>query len=310
MADRLGLLKQTFSDFMEDRCMRLAAALSYYTVFSLPPLLVLLLLLLGAVMDPDDVQRLLEGQLGSLLGPAGSDQVAAMMENAQRPDLSRGFTAVLGIGALLFGAVGAFVELQNALNRIWEVAPDPDRGGLRHFIGQRLMSFGMLLTIAFLMLVSLLISALLQAFGDRLGGMLPGVLSSVMLQILNAVVSLAAITALFALLFMYVPDAEIRWKDVRVGALVTALLFVAGKFALGLYLGRSDPGGAFGAAGALALLLVWIYYSAIILFLGAEFTQAWATRHGEGIRPADGAVRMVVRRQPVRDDEAARRLDL
>jgi membrane protein len=199
-------------------------------------------------------------------------------------------------GALLFGAVGAFVELQNALNRVWDVAPDPEQGGLRRLIGQRIMSFGMLLTIVFLLLVSLVVSAALSALGDAVGAMLPAALSGVALQAINFAASLAVVTLLFALLFRYVPDAEIAWRDVWIGALATATLFTIGKFLLGLYLGRSDPGSAFGAAGALALLLVWIYYSAIILFLGAEFTQAQAAQRGAGIAPAEGAVRVTERR--------------
>jgi membrane protein len=297
MSGWVDLLKRTATNFSEDNGTRFAAALSYYTVFSLPPLLILLLLVLGAVLDPQDIQALLEGQVGELLGPAGSAQVGTMLEQADRPDLSGPVAAVLGVGALMFGAVGAFVELQNALNRIWHVAPDPERGGIRTFISQRLMSFGMLVTLAFLLLVSLLVSALLTAFGDALGEILPAALSGIALQAINLAVSLAVIALLFAVLFRFVPDAEVAWRDVLVGGFVTAVLFTVGKFALGFYLGRSDPGSAFGAAGALALLLVWIYYSAIILFLGAEFTQAWATRRGAEIRPSDGAVRIIERRE-------------
>jgi membrane protein len=307
MAGWSTILKRTFADFGEDNGTRLAAALSYYTVFSLPPLLVLLLIALSAVLDPQDVRGLLEGQVGSLLGPAGSEQIATVLEQADRPDTSRGLAAALGIGALLFGAVGAFVELQNALNRVWEVEPDPERGGVKRFISQRIMSFGMLLTIAFLLLVSLVLSAALSAFGDALGRMLPDAFSGVVLQAINFVVSLGVITLLFTLLFRYVPDAEIAWRDVWVGALATAVLFTIGKFALGIYLGRSEPGSAFGAAGALALLLVWIYYSAIIVFLGAEFTQAYATERGAGIAPADGAVRVVERRDLLRPGEPGAR---
>jgi membrane protein len=297
------VLKRTFSDFGKDNGTRLAAALSYYTVFSLPPLLVLLLLLLSALLDPADVQALLQGQVGGLLGPAGSDQIATFLEEADRPDAGRGLAAILGIGALAFGAIGAFVELQNALNRVWDVEPDPERGGLRRLISQRVMSFGMLLTIVFLLLVSLVVSTALSAFGDALGAMLPAAFSGIMLQTFNFVVSLGVITLLFALLLKYVPDARIQWRDVWVGAAVTAVLFTVGQFALGIYLGQSEPGTAFGAAGALALLLVWIYYSAVILFLGAEFTQAYAALRGSGIEPAEGAVRVVEHRDLVRPGE-------
>jgi membrane protein len=297
MGSTTAVLKQTARSFGEDSATRYAAALSYYTIFSLPPLTILLLLILGAVLDPQDVQVLLQGQVGELLGPAGSQQVNAMMEQADSPDLSGPLAAVLGVGALLFGAVGAFVELQNALNRIWGVAPDPERGGIRTFIAQRLVSFGMLLTVAFLLLVSLVVSSLLAGFSDALGDVLPDALSGAVLQAINFAVSLAVITLLFALLFRYVPDAEVAWRDAWTGGLATAVLFSIGQFALGLYLGQANPGSAFGAAGALALLLVWIYYSAVILLLGAEFTQAWATRRGSGIQPSKGAVRIVERRE-------------
>jgi membrane protein len=286
------LLKQTVTDFVQDGCMRMAAALSYYTVFSLPPLLVLLLVLLSLAMDPQDVQQLLTGQVGRLLGPAGAGQIGEVLQSADTPDLSRGMTAALGTGALLFGAVGAFVELQNALNRVWDVEPDPAQGGVRRFLRQRLVSFGMLLTIAFLLLVSLIVNAAVAAVGDGIARLLPDPFTGVVLQIMQAVLAIGVITLLFALLFRYVPDAEVEWRDVLVGAFATALLFTAGQFALGLYLGRSDPGSAFGAAGALALLLIWIYYSAIILFLGAEFTQSWASHRGSGIEPAAGAIRV------------------
>jgi membrane protein len=224
-----------------------------------------------------------------------------VLQSAEAPDVSRGMTAALGVGALLFGAVGAFVQLQNALNRVWDVAPDPAGGGVRRFLRQRLVSFGMLLTIAFLLLVSLVVSAAVAAFGDALGRLLPDPFTGIVLQVIQAILSIGVVTLLFALLYRYVPDAEIAWRDVAIGAFVTALLFTAGQFALGQYFGRADPGSAFGAAGALALLLIWIYYSAIILFLGAEFTQAWAVRRGSGIRPTSGAVRLDEARAPGTD---------
>jgi membrane protein len=300
MAGWGDVLKRTFSDFGEDNGTRMAAALSYYTVFSLPPLLVLLLLVLSAVLDPQDVQALLEGQVGALLGPAGSEQIGSILQEASRPDVGRGLAAILGVGALLFGAVGAFIELQNALNRIFRVAPDPAKGGLKRMAWQRLASFGMLLTIVFLLLASLVVSAALSAFGDALGEILPAALSGVALLAINFVVSLGVIALLFTLLLRFVPDAVISWKNALTGGLVTAVLFTVGKFALGIWLGQSEPGSAFGAAGALAMLLIWIYYSSVILFIGAEFTQANASLRGDGVTPGRGAVRVVQQQEAVR----------
>ncbi len=289
----LGMAKLSVRDFIDDDCPTMAAALSYYTIFSLPPLLVLLLMLLGAVLDPQDVQGTVETQIGGLMGPQGGDQVRDIIANAERPGASNVLTTILGLAALIIGATGVFGQLQAALNKAWEVAPDPEQGGLKSFALKRVFSLGMVLALAFVLLVSLVLSAMLSGFGDSLGRFLPEGLSGPLLEAVNSAISFAVITLLFAAIFKILPDATIAWRDVWVGAAVTALLFTLGKFLLGLYLGRSDPGQAFGAAGALALMLVWIYYSSMIVLLGAEFTQTWAKRRGSGIAPEKGAVRVV-----------------
>jgi membrane protein len=287
------LLKDTFKGFGEDDCPTMAAALSYYTVFSLPPLLVLLLTLVGAVMDPQDIQGNLEAQIRSAMGPAGAEQVHTILANADRPGAGGLLPTILSVAALLLGATGVFGQLQAALNKAWGVAPDPTKGGIKSMLLKRVFGIGMVLGLAFILLVSLVVSAILSAFGEQLGRFLPSGLSAPVLEAINFVGSLAVISLLFAAIFKVLPDAEIAWRDVRVGAVVTGLLFVAGKFALGLYLGHSNPGEAFGAAGALALMLVWIYYSSMIVLLGAEFTQVWAEERGSGIVPERGAVRVV-----------------
>jgi membrane protein len=287
------LLKQTFKGFSEDDCPTMAAALSYYTVFSLPPLLVLLLTLLGAVLDPQDIQGTIEAQMRDAMGTGGADQVRTILANADRPGAGGLVPAILSVVALLLGATGVFGQLQAALNKAWGVAPDPDKGGIKTMLVKRVFGIGMVLGLAFILLVSLVVSAMLSAFGEELGRFLPSGLSAPVLEAINFVASLAVIALLFGAIFKVLPDAEIAWRDVAVGAVVTALLFVAGKFALGLYLGRSNPGEAFGAAGALALMLVWIYYSSMIVLLGAEFTQVWAERRGSGIVPEKGAVRVI-----------------
>jgi membrane protein len=292
-ASVFGISKQSVRDFIDDDCPTMAAALSYYTVFSLPPLLVLLFLLLGAVLDPQDIQGTVEGQIRGLMGPESGEQIRTIIANADRPGSGNVPATVLGIVALLLGATGVFGQLQAALNRAWEVAPDPEQGGLKSFLMKRVFSLGMVLALAFVLLVSLVLSAVLSAFGDSLGRFLPDGLSGPLLHAINFAFSFAVITLLFAAIFKILPDATIAWRDVWVGGAVTALLFTVGKFLLGLYLGRSNPGEAFGAAGALALMLVWIYYTSMIVFFGAEFTQTWAERRGRGIEPEKGAVRVV-----------------
>jgi membrane protein len=287
------LLKDGFNSFFEDDCPTMAAALSYYTVFSLPPLLVLLLTILGAVLDPQDIQGTIESQIRAAMGPAGAAQIRTILANADRPESGGALPAVLGVMALLLGATGVFGQLQAALNKAWGVAPDPSKGGIKYMLLKRIFGIGMVLGLAFILLVSLVVSAVLSAFGDRLGRFLPEGLSAPVLEAINFAGSLAVIALLFAAIFKVMPDARIAWSDVRVGAVATALLFVAGKFVLGLYLGRSNPGEAFGAAGALALMLVWIYYSSMIVLLGAEFTQVWAEHRGRGIMPEKGAVWVV-----------------
>jgi membrane protein len=297
----LTLLKDSGKDFIDDDCPTQAAALSYYTTFSLPPLLVMILLILRAVVDPRDVQGQIELQLGSLMGPTATEQIRTILRQVHQPGSGGLIPTVLSIVALIFGATGAFGQLQASLNGAWGVAPDPQKGGLKAFLLKRVFSFGMILSVAFLLLVSLVVSAALTAFGSALGGMLPAGVSATLLQVLNQVISFVVIAALFAAMFKVLPDARVAWRDVWVGAAVTALLFVVGKFVIGLYLGRSNPGQAFGAAASLAVLLLWIYYSSMILLLGAEFTQTWAECRGRGIVPQRGAVRVVQEKKLVRD---------
>jgi membrane protein len=299
--ETFALARDSVKEFLDDDCQTQAAALSYYTIFSLPPLLVLILMLLGAVLDPQDIRGHLETQLGTLMGPSATEQIRNILEQAHSPGSGTGVAAVLSVLALLLGATGAFGQLQAALNRAWEVAPDPDKGGLKQFLLKRVFSFGMILSVAFLLLVSLVLSAALTAFGGALGSMLPEGVSATLLQVVNQLLSLVVIAGLFAALFKVLPDARVAWRDVLVGGAATAVLFVLGKFLIGLYLGRSNPGEAFGAAGSLAVLLVWIYYSSMILLFGAEFTQLWAERRGQGIAPERGAIRVVRQRKELRE---------
>ncbi|HEX2421014.1 MAG TPA: YihY/virulence factor BrkB family protein [Acidimicrobiia bacterium] len=266
-------------DWLDDKAPRLAAALSYYTAFSLPPLLVLLIGIGGFVYGTDVVQERLMNQIGQLVG----DNSALLLDHAisEAQTTGTGAAVLIGVGALLLGATGVFGQLQDALNTIWEASPRK-AGGLWRIIRSRLLSLAAVFGTGFLLLVSLAVSAAIGGIIDIAGQI---DLLEPFLIVIDLVTSAGVITVLFALMFKFLPDVEIAWRDVWFGAFVTAVLFVIGKFGIGLYLSMSDVGSAYGAAGSLIIILAWIYYSALILFFGAELTQAWAAERGRSSRP-------------------------
>ena len=290
----VSFFKQVGREFAEDDCPRMAAALAYYTAFSLAPLMVLLMLLAGVLWEPSDIEGRVETQVASVLGNDGAKQVKTMLHNASVPDAGSLPGILSGIG-LLFGASGVVIQLQKALNDAWEVRPDPEQGGIWNFITKRLFSIGMVLALAFVLVVSLAMSTVISALDQQLVALLPGQLGEGTANAVDLVVSVAVLTLLFAAIFKVLPDAEIKWQDVMVGALLTSVLLVLGKFGVGMYLGSKNMESTFGAAGSFALVLLWVYYSGMILLFGAEFTQVWSKRHGHGIHPEEGAVRILER---------------
>ena len=280
------LLKDTFTAWSKDKVPRHGAALAYYTILSLVPLLVVIIAMIGLIFGRDAAQGYILEQIGSLVGTQSAEAIKEMIQRASQPSTGIIATSVATV-TLLAGASGVFAQLQDSLNSLWGVEPKEGRG-IWGVIRDRFVSVGTLLGTGFLLLVSLVLSAALSAVGKWFGGWLPA--PEFVLQGLELILSLAVITGLFALIFKVLPDAEVAWNDVWVGAVLTALFFTIGKFAIGLYLGKSDVGSAYGAAGSLVILLVWVYYSAQILLFGAEFTQVHANKLGSRIVPSDNAV--------------------
>lgn len=288
--------KQVVQQFVADDCPRMAAALSYYTVFSMAPLLVLLMLLASLFFESAEVQEEIQQQATQYVGPDAAQQVRAILRNASQPNTGS-VAGWLSAAGLLLGASGVMGQLQRALNDTWGVKPDPERGGVKNFLLKRLMGVGMVLGLAFVLVVSLTLSTVISAMDTQLVAYLPAGLGEGAAWAIDLLLTLAVLTLLFAAIYKVMPDAQIAWRDVAVGALLTASLFVAGKFALGAYLGSKNMGSTFGAAGSLALILLWVYYSGMILLLGAEFTQVWASWRGREIMPQQGAVRLVDKRK-------------
>jgi membrane protein len=268
---------QAAQDWWDDNCLRLAASLAYYTALSLAPLILLIVGLVAMVLERQQVTTQLAAQLEGLMGPSGRELVNSILTTTS-PEGGT-WAAVVSLVTLLIGATAVFGELQATMNLIWEVQPAPTSGawaGIWAWLKERVFSLAIVFALAFLLLVSLAVSAALAGAAALLWGPEQTLLS----RLLEIAVSLLVLALGFSLLFKYVPDAEIRWRDVWLGGVVTAVFFTLGKTAIGYYLGYASVGSAYGAAGSMVVLLVWVYYSALIMFFGAEFTQAWATRHG------------------------------
>jgi membrane protein len=284
----IKILRQTVTEFTQDECPRLAAALAYYAIFSLPALLVLVVSIASFFADREQVSGRLTKFFEEQMGEKGAAQLQTMLNHASQSGEGI-WGSIIGAIMLVVGATGVLLELQTALNRAWGVKPDEEHGGIRGFLMKRVLSFALVLGIAFLLLISLVVSWALSEFSSLLERWAPDWISGGALSVIDVLASSTIIAALFAVLLKYLPDAQLAWRDVLPGALLTTLLFVAGKYAISLYLAYSNVTSAYGAAGSLALVLLWIYYSAMIFFFGAEFTQVWASSRGRHIAPEEGA---------------------
>jgi membrane protein len=269
------LFKATVQAYTKSKAPRLGAALAYYTIFAVAPLFLVALSVAGFVFGEKAAHKELFGQINGLVGKDGAQAIESLIAAANRPKAGA-WASIAALGTLAAGATAVFIELQDALNSVWEVKPK-EGGGIRNFIKNRLLSFAMVLAVGFVLLVSLVLNAFLAGIGASPN--LPHPQSTVVWGILNFLVSLGVITLLFAMIYKILPDIEISWSDVWVGAFVTALLFNLGKFLIGYYLGRGSLASIYGAAGSFIILLLWVYYSAQVLFLGAQFTRVYADWH-------------------------------
>ena len=291
--DAFDLLKQTFNEWLQDKAPQLGAALAYYTVFSLAPLILVLLAIVGVIFrdDPQGAWDRITQQMSYFLDQSAVQVVQDIAQKASQPGKSTSAT-IIGVGLAIFGATGVFGQLQDALNTIWGVKAKPGVG-IWAFLRARFLSFAMVAGVCFLLLVSLTIEALLKGFSHYIQSVLPG--GMVIALTVYFIFDFAVVVLLFAMIFKFLPDVEIQWRDVWIGAMLTAILFGIGKWLLGLYLGSGAAGSAYGAASSLITLLLWVYYSSQILLFGAEFTQVYAARAGRAFKPSEYAVRVETR---------------
>src|SRR5205814_2149282 len=289
-SNSFGLFKQTFSEWLEDKAPQLGAALAYYTVFSLAPLVLVLLAIVGLIFrnDPGGAWNKITEQMSYFLDKNAVELVQNIAQKAAQPNKSL-LATIIGILLPLFGASGVFGQLQDALNTIWGVKAKPG-GGIRGFLRSRFLSFAMVGGVCFLLLVSLTLESVLKGFSHYIQGVVPG--GIVIAMAVYWIFDLAIVIFLFALIFKLLPDAKIQWRDVWIGAGMTAIFFAVGKWALGLYLGSGSAASAYGAASSLITLLLWVYYSSQILLFGAEFTQVYACHAGRAIAPDEHAIRV------------------
>jgi membrane protein len=289
-----NVLRDTVKDFLEDNALRLSAALAYYSIFSLAPLLIIIIALAGFFLDESTVRQQVHNQLSGLLGSQSTQTVESML--AARKVGSTTLATILGVGALLLGASGLFGQLQDALNTVWEVKAKPGRSGLWALVRDRFLSLTMVLGLGFLLLISMVLTTAVEAMATGVGRMFP--VPDAVIVGLSLIVSFLVVTALFMLIFKVLPDVRVPWKVAWIGGLATAVLFTIGKWGLGYYLGRESTASAYGAAGSVVILLLWIYYSSVILLFGAEFTQIYATKKGLPLQPSEYA-------EPITTEERA-----
>lgn len=285
--DYWKIFRQCFSEFTDQEIMKKSAALAYYTVFSLAPMLIIILSIIEFIYGDKAIEGSLYGQITGFVGASAAAQIQDMIKNAAISDKSTVAT-VISIITLVFSATGVFTEIQDSINSIWHLKAKPKVGFMKLLIN-RLISFSMVVSLGFVLLVSLVITAMIEAFGKALERMMPDVTVYIIYAI-NLVVTLGVVTVLFGIIFKVLPDAKIRWKDVFAGSFVTAILFIIGKFLITVYLGTSNVTSSYGAAGSLIVILLWVYYSAIILYFGATFTRIYAQLKGCRIMPNDYAV--------------------
>jgi membrane protein len=281
------VLKQAGGGFMKDKVPKLSASLAYYTIFSMGPMLIVIIYVINLVWRQEAIEGRIYGQIRELVGDNAAIQIQEIIKNASISG-SNTLTAIIGIVTLVVAATTVFAEIQDSINSIWKLKVKPGKSWWI-MLKSRLLSFSLVVSLGFLLLVSLVINALVEGLMDRLKTVFPQI-TVVLVYIVNLIITLLITSSLFAIIFKVLPDAVIRWKDVAVGAIFTAVLFMVGKFGITLYLGTSNVGSAYGTAGSLVVLLLWVYYSSIILYFGAEFTKFYALKFGSKIKPDEFAV--------------------
>ncbi len=287
--DLPSLLKATFKEWVDDEPFDLSAIVAYYSIFSIPAMVIVVVNIAGLVYGEAAVEGKIAAEVGTLIGEDTATEIQNMLRNAPwRSDST--LSTLVGIATFLFGTTAVFHALQKSLNKLWEVKGDPKAAGIKKIVIDRATSFGIVLTIGFLLLISLMLSSALSLLSEWIKQQFPDFLLY-LFYVLDFLLSFGVITLVFAMLYRFLPDIDIQWKSVWVGAGVTALLFILGKYALSLYFKNANPGSAYGAAGTIILLLMWTSYSCLILFFGAEFTQVYARRYGHRLKPSDHAVR-------------------
>jgi membrane protein len=300
-SDILALVKATATEFSNNNAFRHAAALSYYTIFSLPPLLLIVITTASAIYGGEALTGQIYGQIKGLVG---ADAAAFLQESIAKFTLQKKgvMASVVGVGTLIFAATTFFVTLQESINDIWNLKVKTAGIGIGQYLRQRFLSFGLILSVALLLLISFVVSATLSVFTGYLQRLLPDI-GLIAIRLVDVTLSLVVTTLLFGMIYRFLPDAIIRWRDVGIGAFITAVLFILGKYLISFYISKADPGSAFGAAGSAIVLLVWIYYSSLIIFFGAEFTQEFADAYGQKVQPRSYAVRVEQREVPPGESE-------